>query len=158
MSLIRFGRGREYLFFRRGDLRTRWDLQSAQQFLKRFQGDERSMALLRRNANISSAGSKVSEEQVIETLARMLVSGELIVAMPAREELGAVLGQQPERATEAAPRGPTAREQEPEPPTFGPSHNGRLQAATLLAAAQSGMPFCEECERGESEEEEPAAA
>lgn len=147
MSSIRFGRGREYQFFRREDIRGRWDLQSAVHFLNGFRADAVVMANLRRQL-VATNSAKLTDEQVIQSVARMLVAGEFVVAlpqgMPRRDTLD--LGRETVVAP-AAKRSSTPAEVRDDDPTFQSGHDGVAQAAVLLAAAREAYPFCEECAR-----------
>jgi hypothetical protein len=149
MSAIRFGRGREYQFFRREDIRMRWDLRSAVQFLNGFRANEVAMSNFRREVakGISAAAGSLSDEQVIQSLARMLVAGEFLVALPQRVKHREPIDLRAPAAAPAAPRESTPAEVVEDDPTFERDHDGVAQAAVLLAAAQAAYPFCEECAR-----------
>ena len=146
MSSIRFGRGREYQFFRRDDIRMRWDLRSAVQFLNEFRGDAVAMANFRRQVK-ASASVNISDEQVIQSLARMLVAGEYLVALPQRMRQLETLDLRVPAAAPAEPRASAPAEVVEDDPTFESNHDGVAQAAVLLAAARAAFPFCEECAR-----------
>lgn len=155
MSLIRFGRGREYQFFRREDIRARWDLKAATQFLNGFRSDAVAMAQFRRQAVAAGAGvgpGALSEEQLIQVIARQMVSGELVVVYPQRDRQvptprpAAAVQEQP------APRESRVAEPEEEVATFDSDHDGVAQAAVLIAAAKAAYPFCEECQKHMVEE------
>jgi len=147
MSSIRFGRGREYQFFRREDIRMRWDLRSAVQFLNEFRGDAMAMSNFRRQVKASTAAANISDEQVIQSLARMLVAGEYLVAMPQRQRQMETLDLRAPAAPAPAPRASGPAEVVEDDPTFENDHDGVAQAAVLLAAARAAFPFCEECAR-----------
>jgi hypothetical protein len=77
---------------------------------------------------------------------RALKAGELIPVFHVRPgKTPAVVSESP---AHAAPPG-AAREREviEDDPTFGGNHQADQQAATLVAAAATGAPFCEVCER-----------
>lgn len=151
MSSIRFGRGSYYQFYRREDIRTRWDLHSALQFLNGFRSDATAMAMLRRQVSkngTATSQANVPDEQIVQTLARMLVSGELVVAYPNRQRYP----DSPPPEAEAPPAAPPPRQKKEtapieDEPTFDGKHDGVAQAAVLIQAARSGIPFCEECSR-----------
>lgn len=156
MSTIRFGRGREYQFFRREDIRARWDLNSATQFLNRFRADSIAMAGFRRQVTGTGAnGTKLTDDQVLQSVARLMVAGELIVALPQQErrkdELPSAPMPPPVHQERAAK--PPAEIPEDEP-TFSSDNDGTRQAAVLITAAATGVAFCEECARLAAEEEE----
>ncbi|MFN0100695.1 MAG: hypothetical protein ACKV2U_01260 [Bryobacteraceae bacterium] len=127
----------------------RWDLRSAVQFLNGFRTDTVAMASFRRQAaatGSAAATANLSDEQVIQSLARMLESGEFLVAMPQRERRpGNLLGQTPVAPVAAERRSQTPAEVAEDEPTFEGGHDGVAQAAVLLAAARAAFPFCEEC-------------
>jgi hypothetical protein len=153
MSTIRFGRDREYRFFRREDIRARWDESSAIAFLNRFRTDSLAMAGFRRQISGSAAG-KLSDEDVIKRIARMLVSGELVVVRPQLERVKDELPPTPPEAPPPPERQEPAPVEVPEDePTFAPDNHGELQAAVLITAAQTGVAFCEECQRLAEEEQ-----
>jgi hypothetical protein len=153
MSLIRFGRGREYQFFRREDVRMRWDLPAAVQFLTRFRTDPAAMAGFRKQIarGNPTVDQRLSDEKVIQSMARLLVSGEVIIAMPQRDDRNALRIAEPEKAQTPKPA-PKAQEEVEDEPTFDSDHDGVLQAAVLIAAARAAYPFCEECARHAAEE------
>ena len=144
MSSIRFGRGREYQFFRREDIRMRWDLRSAVQFLNEFRGDAVVMANFRRQVKASTSVN-ISDEQVIQSLARMLVAGEFLVAMPQRQRQLETLDLAAPAAAPPPLRASGPAEVAEDDSTFENDHDGVAQAAVLLAAARAAFPFCEEC-------------
>lgn len=153
MSLIRFGRGREFQFFRREDVRLRWDLPAAVQFLTRFRTDAAAMAGFRRQIarGNPAVDQRLSDEKVIQAMARLLVSGEVIVAMPQREDRNLLRTAEPENR-QAPPPSQRAQQEVEDEPTFDSDHDGVLQAAVLIAAARAAYPFCEECARHAAEE------
>jgi hypothetical protein len=150
MSAIRFGRGTFYQFFRREDIRMRWDLASAMQFLNEFRKDALIMANFRRQAQTEAATAvqpPQSDDEVLKRIAAKMVRGEIIVALPLRERHRDTL-----RTTEAEPKTAAAKETKTaevfeDEPTFESNHDGEAQAEVLKAAAAAGIPFCEECER-----------
>lgn len=151
MSSTRFGRGREFQFFRREELRTRWDVGNAKRFIGGFRGDTGAMTGFRKIVTGGAAGGApgtLSDDQVILHIARMLVSGELIVAMP---ELFREKGHLNVRTDGDLPLAPAKAakivEVGEDPPTFESGHDGAAQAAVLIAAARNAFPFCEECQR-----------
>jgi hypothetical protein len=62
-------------------------------------------------------------------------------------------GQRPLDGKKAAPppdaRGASEREAIVDPNTFGPDHSTAAQIGALMAAAEDGIPFCEECARAQ---------
>ena len=105
------------------------------------------MAQFRRQIGLQgSTSAEVADEQVIERMALMLVSGELLLALPQRQKHRDPLNLREE--------GPTRRHRaEAEHARGGDGGSNRrstanttvAQAAVLLAAAKAAYPFCEEC-------------
>lgn len=150
MSQIRFGRGRDYEFFRREDVKTRWDLESATRFIRGFSDDSQAMATFRSQvlSSVAFGAQKLTDDQVIASYARLLVSGDVIVAMPARQQrIGHLSVVVPPEAVAAPAPAPAARQEEEEQPTFIDNHDGVAQAQVLVAAARAAYPLCEECQR-----------
>lgn len=151
MNGIRFGRGQEYVFFRREEVKREWDLPSAIRFLNRFRNDPHAMSAFRRQLPPGTAvgGQVLTDDKVIASYARLLVTGEVVVAYPAREKrIGHLSVVVPVDTTPAPAPAPASQAvEEEDPPTFIEEHDGVAQAETLIAAARGGFPFCEECER-----------
>jgi hypothetical protein len=147
MSTIRFGATHEYQILRREEVRLRWTKETALRFLGRFQNDPTALAGFRKLVP-QSRGT----QNLLDEIARMMVSGQLLIV----EQRGLVDKNHLSLkvSTDEAPAPPPQRATEPEPeeevPTFVAEHDGQAQAATLIAAAQSGVPFCEECTRAEA--------
>jgi hypothetical protein len=130
------------------------DAERALQFLGQFKSDAAAMADLRRLLGerdwLASPG-RLSDDEVLAAVARLLGSGELVAAVEWKPRISAP--QLPDSAPEApAPSRESSPQQEQESDTFGPGHDGAQQAAALVAASQSGAPFCEECERAKQQE------
>ncbi len=128
----------------------RWDLKAATQFLNGFRSDAVAMAQFRRQALAAGAGAgpgALSEEQLIQVIARQMVSGELLVVLPQRERQ--VSTPRPAAVQQEAPppRERKAAEPEEEVDTFDSDHDGVTQAAVLIAAAKAAFPFCQECQK-----------
>ena len=149
MNGIRFGRGQGYQFFRQEEVRRNWDLRSATHFLDGFRADAVAMSHFRRQIKkeITAGAASLSDEQIVQSLARMLVSGEFMVAMPERlQHRDPIDLGKPEPAPSQPKPGKPVEVVEDEP-TFQGGHDGVAQAAVLIAAARGGFPFCEECAR-----------
>ncbi len=133
----------------------RWDLKAATQFLNGFRSDAVAMAQFRRQALTAGAGvgpGALSEDQLIQVIARQMVSGELLVVLPQRERQ--VSTPRPAAVQQEAPppRERKAAEPEEEVDTFDNDHDGVTQAAVLIAAAKAAFPFCQECQKHMVEE------
>jgi hypothetical protein len=97
--------------------------------------------------------ARLTDLQVIETVARMLYDRRIVVIA---EENMAPSGQRskqnesfgpPFPLSERLPRSARATTSQPQaidPPTFDPSLNDAAQANALMAAAAEGKPFCPE--------------
>jgi len=149
MSDIRFGGGREYQFFRREDIRVRWDLPSAVQFLNSYRGDARAMGHFRQEVakRTFTKADDLSAEQIIQSMARMLAAGEFVVLLPQRIRHRDPIDLGKPAPAPSGPRDPKPVEVIEDDPTFESNHDGVKQAAALIAAAESAYPFCEECAR-----------
>lgn len=161
MSQIRFGRGRVYEFFRREDIKSRWDLESATRFLRGFRSDFSAMESFRSHvlSTVAVGSSGLTDEQVIASYARLLVSGDVVVAMPARERrLGHLSVVVPPEAAAAPAPAPATQQEEQEQPTFIDNHDGVAQAEVLITAARNASPLCEECQRIANQQMQGATA
>jgi len=118
------------------------------QFLAARKGNIAGMTLLRRLLRESGRRIDVyrlTEDQVVEEIARLIWSGEIELGSGRTWDLGGA-----SKVQAGAPAAPPAASQpssgsrapEPESATFPPGLNGATQAATLIAAAASGAPFC----------------
>ncbi len=142
---------RGYQVYLQEELRTKWSFAGAVQFLRGLSSDPAAIQALRslaatRPGNVPD--THAGNDKLIEHLARMLVAGKLIIAgAPALSALPLSNG------TVAAPKAPEQRPEsksKPLPddePTFNGDLHAFLQAASLRAASDSGVPFCEVCER-----------
>jgi len=164
-----------YSFFKRGDGsgvvgRRFVDADEASRFLRSTFSDRDTLNDLRRWAHDRGAANW-QDRTLLQYASGRLVSGELRVTGEARRLSGG--GSQsadPATASEARDQparnstGPGARvtpsmmrtpqsEPEPQAPQAPPAPKADIakQIATLLAAAQNGTPFCEQCEKAKSE-------
>jgi hypothetical protein len=148
MSSIRFGATHEYQILRREEVRSRWTQETALRFLGRFKNDPAAMSGFRKMVPQARG-----EKDVLLAIARMMVAGQLLIV----EQRGIVdhnhlsLKIKQEEAPATPPQRLAEPTEEEEEPTFAAQHDGQAQAATLVAAARSGVPFCEECARAEAE-------
>jgi hypothetical protein len=126
------------------------DAARAKQFLAGFKADPVAMAGLRRllaERDWLHTPARMSDDDVLKAVAALLSRGELVAGVEWKPRVAAPV--QPGAASAAASPAPSREPaaDEPEPNTFEASHDGAAQAAALIAAAETGVPFCEECER-----------
>jgi hypothetical protein len=128
---------------------------SALEFLRRFRTSSAAMGNLRQfvwKCSGSPDLSRVDDNRILEQAASWVASGEAVVGFRMLLHGGGGGGEEaparPQPAAAAAAPRPSrdARELEPDPATFPPSHDAAMQAQALIAAAQTGVPFCLECE------------
>ena len=139
MSSIRFGATHEFQLLRREEVRTRWTLETALPFLKRFRNDSAALAGFRRLVPSQGRGitAASTDQQLFQAIAKMMVSGELLIVKPQ----GLIdHGHLSLKVIAAAVReAPPAQRKEPEiveeTNTFDSDHDGVAQAAVLRAAA-----------------------
>lgn len=117
---------------------------SALAFLRQFEGDADAMRQLR---GVASRKMLDGGHGVLEKLARMMVSGELVITVPKALPPPAGHMQVATPVREMAPRMAAAARELEELVTFPESLHGSLQAASLQKASDEGVPFCEVCER-----------
>lgn len=161
MKTIRFGSGREYRFFRKEEMRSHWTHASAQQFLLRFKGDTAGLEVLRSlvpGLAGSAPNGRLNEEQLLARIAAALVKGEIVVALPNNVTDHRFLDSTTPAAEPVPQPAPVAEQETEEEDTFETSHDVAAQVQTLIAAAENGTPFCEECERRAHERESQQAA
>jgi hypothetical protein len=120
------------------------------QFLAAFKGDAAGMGVLRRLLRDSGRRLDVyrlTEDQVLEETALLISMGEIELGIGRTWAIGASSAVDSGSKVADVPAAPvrTGQSTEPEPPTFSPSQDGAAQAATLAAAAASGIPFCAQC-------------
>ncbi len=98
---------------------------------------------------------RLTDHQVVEHVARLLGSGRLHVCRNPREKREYAGGSAQEAESVAAVYSPAPRRQAfsapaarlEDAPTLSDSLDGPAQARVLQEAAESGVPFCEECQR-----------
>lgn len=90
---------------------------------------------------------RLTDDDVLEMVEEFLWAGDLRTDLPPEPEKRESGGPAPVAAAAAAPPPPASQASqpadEPEPDTFHPDLDGRLQAAALMSAAAQGVPFCE---------------
>ncbi len=143
---------RGYHFYHREEVRSGWNYETALAFLRGFREDAvalRSLRELAGRGNLDSPMGEMTPDRLLEQVARMLERGQLVMAAPKQRRRAATnYGGTPEPAPIPEPIRRVAAFVVPEdPPTLGPNLHALLQAATLLAASERGLPFCEECLR-----------
>jgi hypothetical protein len=138
-----------YQFFQRRDVHSFKDKASAVQFLTRFKKDGSAISALRRIlAEGGGSSGSMTDAQVLDEVAARMSRGDLVICYR-RNKTPSTTGDDeqaaaPEPSTATAMKAPVKRD-EPDQPTFSNDHDVRAQVGTLVAAAASGVPFCEEC-------------
>ncbi|HWQ56778.1 MAG TPA: hypothetical protein VN442_24035 [Bryobacteraceae bacterium] len=90
---------------------------------------------------------RMNDDQVLATVSRLMSTGELLASVDWKNRISVPeVGEEGEPAPSGAQPPASSREQ-PDENTFGNDHDGGAQAGALGAAAESGVPFCEECAR-----------
>lgn len=86
MSGIRFGRGREYQFFRREDVCSRWDLAAAVDVLNGLRGNTAAISLFRPEVGtLGQATAGLTDAQMNQSITPVVVAGKSLVPPPQRE-------------------------------------------------------------------------
>jgi hypothetical protein len=124
------------------------DGRSIRQFLAQYRDDRGSMSHLR--ALLGEVRqwmdvSRLTVDEVLEGVANLILIRELGVAIAPREfTIGIDKIDKPPDPPPASPGAPitSGKAEEPESPTLPPGCNPAVQAAALVAAAASGVPFC----------------
>jgi hypothetical protein len=124
------------------------DGKSSQQLLAQFKNDFFAISRLRSLLNESRQWidvSRLTDDQLLAEVARLILSGELGVAsVPRQFSIGNSPADRPTSSAPVPAAKPLAagRSDEPDPATFSSSLNALAQAAALAAAAASGAAFC----------------
>jgi len=120
-------------------------------FLRQFKPDLATMSHMRDVLTLTDPVSRFSDDEVIATVAWRLAARQLrfrkFFFRPRREMPAAETSQPPTQDTSSGAGLTAPAGEEPDPSTFAGNHDGQAQAAALRAAAASGVPFCEECEK-----------
>ena len=143
------------------------DIVAARHLLVHAVGDDAAMSALRTKAHALADGtdlSRLDEHQLVEHLAAPLADGRLRAAGAARAVMlyRLVAAPAPVSATSAPPASsPRASAAASAPAavetTFGADVDVAAMVAVLRQAAQSGVPFCEECERAAAQRQAAGA-
>ena len=149
--IVRWGGYPVFHFLWRHYSREFRDRDLALQFLGRFRNDAAAMAELRRlvaEKSWETDVSRLTDDQVLGQIAALITSGVLLVGYEWERAWGRAAPEEEEAPAQAA-AGPARRERaaEEEGSTFAGGHDGSGQAQVLRSAAESGTPFCEECQR-----------
>lgn len=134
-----------------------WDRAGALKLLSSFSRDSLALAAFRRllSANLLNRGfGRARDAQVVEEIARLLVSGDLLVGWePMPWGAGAAEQKEwreaPVHEPVVVPRtrrvwqGPSHVPPPVEPPVYAAGHDGAAQAAALVAAAEHGAGWCD---------------
>jgi hypothetical protein len=120
-------------------------------FLRQYKPDLAVMSHLRDVLTLSDPVSLFSDDEVVRTVAWRLVARQLRFRKyfwrPRKEMPAEETSQPPTQDTSSSTGLTSPTSEEPDPSTFAGNHDGQAQAAALRAAAASGVPFCEECEK-----------
>ncbi|MEK7404889.1 MAG: hypothetical protein AAB225_07250 [Acidobacteriota bacterium] len=149
--IVRWGGYPLFHFLWRHSAREFRDRDLALQFLGRFRNDAAAMAELRRlvaQRFWETDVSRLTDDQVLGQIAALITSGVLLVGYEWERAWGRAAPEEEEAPAQAA-AGPARRERASaeEGSSFGGGHDGLGQARVLRSAAESGTPFCEECQR-----------
>jgi hypothetical protein len=131
------------------------DRSSARQWLQQFETGVHKALAMRTLLWEEGSGwplSRMSDEEIMNRIADLLVSGRLHIHVPPARPVSAggsaasepeapfpLSERQPPRTQAVASSAPVS-----DPPTFPSDLDGSAQAAALVAAAASGQPFCPE--------------
>jgi hypothetical protein len=142
------------------------DERAARDLLRGLLHDAAAMGQLRRLLHEESFRdlSDSSDHEVIDTLARRIVSGRWtivsragrrppLIPATAKPVLAPAPPPKPERTRAPAPAPPQPTAPTPQPATQGMT----AQAEALTEAARDGTPFCEECAKARAAEAQQAA-
>jgi hypothetical protein len=146
MSLRRLGVSNYHLISRR-QIKAHHDGPSARLILQQFKDDPGAMRDFRAvldEAGLGIPNTRTMDTQVIESVARLIASGEVVLVREWPAQGGNAVQKieppSPDLGPSAA-AGASSKAQEPENATL-PNTDGALQAAALQAAAADGAPFC----------------
>lgn len=128
------------------------DQGEAEGFLRPHKSDYGFLFELRELLSRTDPVHRMTDEQVIETIACRLATRELLLRVTERHWEGDPGGNEKSEKQSVpepvhGPSTPSPKVEEPEQSFFDSSHDGAAQAAALQAAAESGIPFCQECEK-----------
>lgn len=142
------------------------DATAARQWVGRFVGDEVTMARLRQLA--LTAGAEASpqmcdDQALVDRITAAITAGAMRVCGPAKaiRLLGMPIRQAaapPPSAAAAPPRAAAAAPPPAAETTFAVDLDVAAMVAVLRAAAQVGVPFCEECAKKAAEKQKAAEA
>ena len=120
----------------------------AQRFLGQWKGDPVAMSELRRLLQEWPQGTEIarlSDDQVVAQVAGLIESGQLLAGFDSNP---LVIGPGATPMQEASPPPPSSSSARPaeesEASTFPANLASAAQAATLVAAADAGVPFCDQ--------------
>lgn len=137
-----------YTLFWRRQVQTYPEPKAGKRLLEQFKDDTSAMRDFRALLDESLQGftnSRMSDDQVLEGISKLLSAGELIMVRewPAhggsatQPQASAAGGDQPAQRPVAS-----SKSQAPENPSLPANTNGAAQAAALSSAAENGAPFC----------------
>jgi hypothetical protein len=125
-------------------------------WLQQFKGDPYQMRVLRDllSNQLLMPPSRVADDAVIEQIADLLNSDRLHIHAKEMETIAAGGAETSDQSVAFPLSERQSRDTAPPPPvadapTFSPKGNPSAQAAALAAAAASGTPFCQECQKSQ---------
>jgi hypothetical protein len=116
--------------------------------LSHFKSDLSAMRDLRAllaDSNTGTPNPRLTDDEVLVGIARLLASGELMLVREGPMQGGAATQATTSSQSDTPPASPppaSSKSQAPENPGLPPNTDGAAQAAVLAAAAASGAPFC----------------
>ena len=137
-----------YTLFWKRQVQNYPDPKAGKRLLEQFKGDPSAMRDLRALLDESLQGftnSRMTDDQVLEGISRLLAAGELIMVREWPAHGGAATQPQASSAGDdqkASPPPAASKSQPPESQTLPSNTDGAAQAAALQNAAQNGAPFC----------------
>jgi len=128
------------------------DRQDLENFLRRFLFDYRIMNHLREALSLVDPVSRLTDHEVVETVAAKLASRELIMKVnPVPKSDTSPPGSTPSSGqgapsdSDSAPSAASGSSDDEGPNTFGSDNDAQSQAQALADAASQGTPFCQQC-------------
>jgi hypothetical protein len=129
-----------------------FDKDGALAFLRGVKGDMGAISYIRSLLAERGAArdlSRMDDDAIIGEVAGLIASGEVFVGFRFQVMTGAAGEEVRDEPVPgpAEPARPAPKPPAEDKPTFAPNNDAKVQAHVLVAAAQRGVPFCEECAR-----------